>query len=239
MGETLHNPHRRQHVQIEMDSRLHGCVLYRNHAHYVYRLGDRNSFILERCWHAYPLAACRVSTRNDVLIPPRCKRTDAGAVSGNNKPQFSYSDELTIYAKVPAVTPPGAYPITITTSESSASLKNQQTSGFTLYAKLLQPLSKAGPSSYPPIPGLALSENVLIPPQSGAAKRMTERMSTLIHGAPTPRIQRLTFNTRPAEGSKSGSMTAALRTTRWRIISKIRSGVTAGLTLHRTSWQRR
>ena len=100
---------------------------------------------------------------------------------GNNKPQFSYSDELTIYAKVPAVTPPGAYPITITTSESSASLKNQQTSGFTLYAKLLQPLSKAGPSSYPPIPGLALWENVLVRPDRGGGT------DDGTHGYPYPR----------------------------------------------------
>ena len=96
---------------------------------------------------------------------------------GNKKPLFSNNEELTIYAKVPAVTPPGAYPITITTSESSTSLKNQQTSGFTLNAKLLQPLSKAGPSSYHQFLGWRCGRTYSCGP-IGAAERMTERMGT-------------------------------------------------------------
>jgi len=63
----------------------------------------------------------------------------------------------TMIAKVPAVTAPGDYPVVVNTSEKRAADLNPNSFTYTLHAVPLSPVSKDGPTSYPPIPGLSSS----------------------------------------------------------------------------------
>jgi hypothetical protein len=91
------------------------------------------------------------------------------ATFSSSKPQFSNTEPLTWFFKIPAVTAAQSWPITFVTSESGASEVNPQTNGFTLVTKTLTPISKIGPSaaSYTTIPELARWENYLTTASDG------------------------------------------------------------------------
>ncbi len=74
---------------------------------------------------------------------------------------------VTMFAKVPAVTPPGEYRITVRTSEDRATDLHPNSFRYTLTAVELPQTRIADPTSYPPIPGLKKWEYVMTANKDG------------------------------------------------------------------------
>jgi hypothetical protein len=80
---------------------------------------------------------------------------------------------LTMYAKVPAGTPPGDYRITIRTSEDRKTDLNPSSFQYNLKVVALPHTATAGPSSYPPIPGLGKWETMMTSNTNGGGADVT------------------------------------------------------------------
>jgi len=80
---------------------------------------------------------------------------------------------VTMFAKVPAVTPPGDYRITISTSEDRATNLHPNSFQYTLKAVELPITPTSGPSSYPPIPGLKKWEEMMVSDKNGGGSDWT------------------------------------------------------------------
>ncbi len=74
---------------------------------------------------------------------------------------------LPMFAKVPAVTPPGDYRITINTSENRASNLHPNSFQYTLNAVELPKTPISDPSSYPAIPGMKKWETIMVSDKDG------------------------------------------------------------------------
>ncbi len=80
---------------------------------------------------------------------------------------------VTMFAKVPAVTPPGDYRITVHTSEDRATNLHPNSFQYTLKAVELPSTPTSGPSSYPPIPGLKQWETMMVSDKNGGGSDWT------------------------------------------------------------------
>jgi hypothetical protein len=89
------------------------------------------------------------------------------ATSGGLSQRDSSGFCVAMFAKVPAVTPPGQYRITVHTSEDRARNLHPNSFQYTLDAVELPKTPTSGPSSYPPIPGLKKWETVMVSAKDG------------------------------------------------------------------------
>ena len=80
---------------------------------------------------------------------------------------------VTMFAKVPAITPPGDYRITIHTSEDRARNLNPNSFQYTLKAVELPKTPTSGPTSIPPIPGLKNWEQMMVSDKNGGGSDWT------------------------------------------------------------------
>jgi hypothetical protein len=80
---------------------------------------------------------------------------------------------VTMYAKVPAVTPAGDFRITVQTAEDRARNLSPNSFQYTLKAVTLPRTPTAGPASYPPIPGLKRWETMMTSNTNGGGSDVT------------------------------------------------------------------
>ena len=80
---------------------------------------------------------------------------------------------VTLFAKVPAVTPPGEYRITVQTSQDRARDLHPNSFQYTLKAVELPKTPTSGPASYPPIPGLDKWESIMVSVKDGGGSDST------------------------------------------------------------------
>jgi hypothetical protein len=142
--------------------------------HYLYGLhlpansaaGARNPSIMIQDMSGYP-AGTVLTWRNQqsVAIP---------AITSNGLSQTdSATHSVTMFAKVPAVTPPGDYRITVKTSEDRASNREPNAFQYTLRAVTLPVVSTAGPKDYPKIPGLKTWEEMMTSANNGGGSALS------------------------------------------------------------------
>ncbi len=81
---------------------------------------------------------------------------------------------VTIFAKVPAVTPPGEYRITVKSSEARGSEVNPNSFQYTLTAVSLPATNTAGPKEFPKIPGLKTWEQIMTSNTNGGGSAPTQ-----------------------------------------------------------------
>lgn len=80
---------------------------------------------------------------------------------------------VTVFAKVPAVTPPGEYRITVRTSEAHDVDRNPNSFQYTLTALSLPGTRLASPKELPKIPGLSTWEHIMTSGTDGGGSALT------------------------------------------------------------------
>jgi len=96
------------------------------------------------------------------------------AITRGGLPETEISSMMvTMFAKVPAVTPPGDYRITVSTSEDRSTNLHPNSFQYTLKAVELPVTPTSGPSSYPPIPGLKKWEEMMVSDKNGGGSDWT------------------------------------------------------------------
>jgi hypothetical protein len=124
-------------------------------AHYMYGIhyggtsvpGTQNYPIFFQSISGYPRGTVFSWRGQETMMLP------SPSTGGLSQTEHS-TNAVTMFAKVPAVTPPGDYRITVHTSEDRATNLNPNSFQYTLKAVPLPQTPTSGPASYPPIPGL-------------------------------------------------------------------------------------
>jgi hypothetical protein len=128
--------------------------------------GAENLQVFIRSMSGYP-AGTVLSWRGQqmVLQPTQVVNgygvTDAGSLSG------------TLFAKVPAVTAPGEYRVTVKTSEARDIVVSPNSFQYTLKAVSLPATSLSGPKAFPKIPGLNSWERIMTSGGDGGGSALT------------------------------------------------------------------
>ena len=95
-------------------------------------------------------------------------------LSVNGNELVLYEPDVTMFAKVPVITPPGDFRITVKTSESRDAELNPNSFQYTVKTVLLPATKIAAPKEFPPIPGLKTWERIMTSSDDGGGSALKQ-----------------------------------------------------------------
>ena len=146
---------------VDIKSKAEG-TLYMYAIHYTGRSvpGAQNYPIYIQSISGYPRGTVFSWRGQETIMLPSPTKGGLGVTDNS-------TNKVAMFAKVPAVTPPGDYRITVRTSEDGTRNLSPNSFQYTLKAIGLPHTPTSGPSSYPPIPGLKKWETIMVSNTNG------------------------------------------------------------------------